>query len=143
LASVLIAGDISTSAAGNYECIFRQIGGAVERLLTHAQRRKIYAPVAARRWSANEQKHNQCGEIMTFVEANDFPPHVPCSHDELKWGRKKEIIGGREITVCGRCREEITVERSNESPTDMDRSSFTKGLHEGANQMKGLNNVIK
>ena len=30
-----------------------------------------------------------------------------CSHDELKWGRKKEVIGGKEITVCGRCREEI------------------------------------
>jgi hypothetical protein len=30
-----------------------------------------------------------------------------CSHDELKWGRKKEIIGGREIIVCGRCREEM------------------------------------
>jgi len=45
---------------------------------------------------------------MTFVEANDFPPLRPCTHDELKWGRKKEYIGGREITVCGRCREEIT-----------------------------------
>lgn len=34
------------------------------------------------------------------------PPSL-CSHDELKWGRKKETIGGKEITVCGRCREEI------------------------------------
>lgn len=44
---------------------------------------------------------------MTFVEANDFPPHVPCTHDELKWGRKAEYIGGRKIIVCGRCRKEI------------------------------------
>ena len=29
-----------------------------------------------------------------------------CSHDELKWGRKREVIGGTEIVVCGRCREE-------------------------------------
>ena len=55
---------------------------------------------------------------MTFVEANDFPPHVPCTHDELKWGRKKEIIGGREITVCGRCREEVTEQRSSDPFTD-------------------------
>ena len=31
-----------------------------------------------------------------------------CTHDELKWGRKKEIIGGKEITVCGRCREDMS-----------------------------------
>lgn len=30
-----------------------------------------------------------------------------CSHDEIRWGRNKETIGGKEITVCGRCREEI------------------------------------
>ncbi len=35
------------------------------------------------------------------------PPYKPCSHDEIKWGRKNKIIGGKEITVCGRCREEI------------------------------------
>ena len=34
-------------------------------------------------------------------------PYKLCSHDELKWGRKKEIIGGKEIVVCGRCREEM------------------------------------
>jgi hypothetical protein len=45
---------------------------------------------------------------MTFTEANSFPPLAPCSHDELKWGRKKEIIGGKEITVCGRCREDMS-----------------------------------
>jgi hypothetical protein len=31
-----------------------------------------------------------------------------CTHDELKWGRKKEVIGGKEITVCGRCREDMS-----------------------------------
>lgn len=31
----------------------------------------------------------------------------PCSHDELKWGRKIEVLGGKEIIVCGRCREEM------------------------------------
>jgi hypothetical protein len=45
-------------------------------------------------------------------------PHKPCSHDELKWGRKLEVIGGREITVCGRCREEITVDRSSDAYND-------------------------
>lgn len=44
---------------------------------------------------------------MTEAERQSGEPHRPCSHDELKWGRKKEIIGGQEITVCGRCREEI------------------------------------
>jgi hypothetical protein len=34
------------------------------------------------------------------------PPQI-CSHDELKWGRNKEFLGGKEIIVCGRCREEI------------------------------------
>ena len=34
-------------------------------------------------------------------------PYIPCTHDEVKWGRKKEFIGGKEITVCARCREEI------------------------------------
>jgi hypothetical protein len=34
--------------------------------------------------------------------------YISCTHDELKWGRKKEIIGGKEITVCGRCREDMS-----------------------------------
>ncbi len=34
------------------------------------------------------------------------PPSL-CSHDELKWGRKIEILGGKDIIVCGRCREEV------------------------------------
>jgi hypothetical protein len=34
-------------------------------------------------------------------------PYKLCTHDELKWGRKKEVFGGKEITVCGRCREEV------------------------------------
>ena len=32
---------------------------------------------------------------------------INCSHDELRWGRKKEVVGGKEIIVCGRCREEL------------------------------------
>lgn len=45
--------------------------------------------------------------------------HIPCTHDELKWGRKKEVIGGQEITVCGRCREEMPpLERSSDPYND-------------------------
>ena len=36
-----------------------------------------------------------------------LPEPSLCSHNELKWGRKIEIFGGKEIVVCGRCREEV------------------------------------
>ena len=46
--------------------------------------------------------------------------YFPCSHDELKWGRKKELLGGKEIVVCGRCREEIpTVPQSLQAVADV------------------------
>ena len=47
-------------------------------------------------------------ETVAEEKAENAAHHIPCSHDELKWGRKREYLGGKEIVVCGRCREEVT-----------------------------------
>ena len=55
-----------------------------------------------------------------------------CSHDELKWGRKREIIGGQEIVVCGGCREEMpaVLTRPKSAHAHLDEDGICRGCGE-------------
>jgi hypothetical protein len=77
-------------------------GPSLTAALKHAQLRLHYPPQLPEAW-LNEYAVTP----EELAGSGSFEPHKPCSHDELRWGRKREIIGGVEITVCGRCREEI------------------------------------
>jgi hypothetical protein len=57
--------------------------------------------------AGREQDFTHGWPIMNEKLANAKGVNI-CTHDELKWGRKKEVIGGKEITVCGRCREDMS-----------------------------------